>query len=440
VTDLASRVEAAVRRHDLIPPGGSVTCLVSGGPDSTCLWHVLHELGYAVTSVHVAHGLRGAESEADAAFCRDVLGAEIVACDAVSRGASEAELRAIRYDSTATYGLRATGHTASDQVETVLYRLVSSGNTKGIKRKREDGVVRPLLDLWREETVGYCEEHGLEYRLDSSNSDTKRGLIRDEILPLLRRLHPAAERNLLALADEPARLPRELERTLKALLASTDGTKRADLGGEIRAVREYDEVRLEGRVTFGPWRIEGSRPGLAVRTRRPGDRLAGRTKKIQDVFVDAKVPRRERDEWPLVVSGDEVVAVPGIVAAPGWEDAVRAWKDAGSDAACSCSSGVARDAEPKGIVLITGARIDGWRERRQASAKPGFARRQPMPAGGTRRSWNRLSGRSSSRRTRSSRGSASSGPRSPRITRVATSSSSAFSRALSSSWRISCAS
>ena len=94
-------------------------------------------------------------------------------------------------------------------------------------------------------------------------------------------------------------------------------------------MREYDQVRLEGRVTFGPWKIESSRSGLVVRTRRPGDRLAGRTKKIQDVFVDAKVPRGQRDEWPLVVCGDEVVSVPGIVAAPGWEDAVRAWKDAG---------------------------------------------------------------------------------------------------------------
>jgi tRNA(Ile)-lysidine synthetase-like protein len=206
---------------------------------------------------------------------------------------------------------------------------VSSGTAKAIKPKREDGVVRPLLEVWRQDTVGYCNEHGLEYRTDSSNPDTKRGLIRDEILPLLRRLHPGADSNLLALAEERGRLPRELERTLSALLASTEGTKSADLGGDVRAVREYDQVRLEGRVTFGPWRLESERPGLVVRTRQPGDRLAGRTKKIQDVFVDAKVPRRERDEWPLVVSGSEVVAVPGIVAAPGWEDAVRAWKDSG---------------------------------------------------------------------------------------------------------------
>jgi tRNA(Ile)-lysidine synthase len=291
---------------------------------------VLRELGYDVDAVHVDHGLRGAESDEHARLCADVLGATILKPGGtVSQGSSEAELRAIRYASTAGFGVRSTGHTASDQVETVLYRLVSSGNAKGIKPRREDGVVRPLLDVWREDTVRYCDAHGLEYRIDSSNADTKRGSIRSEILPLLRRLHPAADRNLLALAEERGRLPRELERTLSALLASGEGTKSADLGGGVRAVREYDQVRLEGSVTFGPWKIESGYPGLVVRTRRPGDRLAGRTKKIQDVFVDAKVPRGQRDEWPLVVSGDEVVSVPGIVAAPGWEDAVRAWKDSG---------------------------------------------------------------------------------------------------------------
>jgi len=328
VSTLVERVEESVRDHDLITPGGEVTCLVSGGADSTCLWHVLRELGFGVTAVHVDHGLRGAESDADAAFCRDVLGAEIVARHAESEGASEAALRTIRYEVTESFRLRATGHTASDQVETILYRLVSSGNAKGIKAKREDGVVRPLLDVWREETVGYCEEQGLAYRTDASNAGTARGLVRHEILPLLRRLHPAADRNLLALAGERPRLPRDFEDALLSLLSSSDGTKHADLGHGVHAVREYDEVRLEGSVSFGPWRLESERPGLTVRTRRPGDRLAGRTRKIQDVFVDAKVPRAARDTWPLVVAGDEVVTVPGIAVAPGWEDAVRAWKDA----------------------------------------------------------------------------------------------------------------
>jgi tRNA(Ile)-lysidine synthase len=330
MSDVAERVDRFVREHDLVPSGGDVCCLVSGGADSTCLWHVLGALGYRVSAVHVNHGLRGAESDEDARHCRELMGAEVLTSDTVS-GSSEADLRELRYRLTEGRGLRATGHTASDQVETVLYRLVSSGNAKGIKVRREDGIVRPLLTLWRKDTEAYCRERGLPYRVDTSNRDTKRGLVRDEILPLLRRLHPGADRNLLALAEERPRLPRALERTLAELLSSTAGTKSADLGGGVRAVREYDTVRLEGRVRFGPWHIESAHPGLAVRTRRPGDRLAGRRKKVQDLFVDAKVPRAERDEWPLVVSGDEVVAVPGIAEAPGWEGTVQAWKDAPDD-------------------------------------------------------------------------------------------------------------
>jgi tRNA(Ile)-lysidine synthase len=309
--DVRERIEAHIRRHDLIEPGGEVACLVSGGPDSTCLWHALGALGYRVSAVHVDHGLRGSESDDDAAYCRDVLGAEVITAPP---GRTESELRDLRYSLTAGRGLRATGHTASDQVETVLYRLASSGSTRGIKPRREDGVVRPLLGLWRDETEGYCSANGLEPRHDSTNPDTLRGLIRDEIVPLLRRLHPAAEENIRRLADERPRLPRGMEDTLLALLADRDGSKSRDLGRGIKAAREYDSVSLEqGAVRWGPWAIESDEPGLVVRARRPGDRVGGRRKKLQDVFVDAKVPRAERDDWPVVVLDEEVVAVPGIV-------------------------------------------------------------------------------------------------------------------------------
>ena len=310
---LRARVEEFIRAHDLVPPGGELTVLVSSGPDSTCAWHVLRQLGYRVSALHVNHGLRGAESEADARFCAEQLGAEIV--DGRG-GLTEDNLREIRY-SFATDRLRATGHTATDQVETVLYRLAASGVAGGVKPKREDGVVRPLLTVWREETEAYCRAEGVGFRVDESNRDTKRGLIRDEILPRLRTLHPAAERNLLRLAEEHSS-------PLDELLASTAGSKRLDLGGGLTAVREYDRVwlerapvPLEGEIEWGPWRIESDLPGLKVRAWRAGDRLAGRKKKIQDVFVDAKIPRSEREAWPLVVRGDEVVAVPGIIEAEG---------------------------------------------------------------------------------------------------------------------------
>jgi len=313
--DFRGAVESDIREHDLIAPGGAVTCLVSGGADSTCLWHVLRELGYAVSALHVNHGLRGQESDDDAAFCSDVLGAEVVEG---RDGKTEDEWRQIRY-SFATDRLRATGHTASDQVETVLYRIVASGAPGKIDWRRDDGVVRPLLNRWRDETEAYCLAEGLDFRRDTSNAGTKRGLIRDEILPLLRQLHPAAEGNLLRLADRKT-APPELVR----LLESIDGSTRLDIGRGRQIVREYERVwlerspvALEREVRWGDWRITSDDKGLKVRAWRPGDRLAGRSKKIQDVFVDAKIPRSEREAWPLVVRGDEVVAVPGIVEAAG---------------------------------------------------------------------------------------------------------------------------
>jgi len=319
------RVEAHIRANELIEPGGAVTCLVSGGADSTCLWHVLGALGYRVSATHVHHGLRGAAADADAEHCADVLGARVVHAPPAT---TEAELRALRYALTAGVGLRATGHTASDQIETVLYRIVSSGSTRGIRARRADGIVRPLLPLWREETEAYCRSNGLGWRVDRTNAATKRGLIRERILPLLEELDPRARQSLLALGAGAPRLPRRLEASLVELLATRDGTRSADLGAGIRAVRSYDELRLEGAVSWGPWRLESDRPGLVVRSRRPGDRLAGRTRKVQDVLVDAKVPREERDDWPVVATAEgAVVAVAGLAEAPGWEGAVRAVRE-----------------------------------------------------------------------------------------------------------------
>ena len=185
--------------------------------------------------------------------------------------------------------------------------------------------MRPLLPLWREETEAYCRAERLEFR-------TRQLQPRHEPRPDPRARSsrscgdciPGAERNLLRLAEQR---PSKLD----DLLAASAGSKRVDLGNGLTAVREYDRVWLEqtpvaldGDVRWGRWRIESELSGLKVRSWRPGDRLAGRRKKIQDVFVDAKIPRSEREAWPLVVRGQEVVAVPGIIDAPG----IRARRDA----------------------------------------------------------------------------------------------------------------
>jgi tRNA(Ile)-lysidine synthetase-like protein len=313
--ELRERVEHFVRKHELIPVAGDVTCLVSGGADSSCLWHLLGSLGYRVSALHVNHKLRGVDSDEDARFCAETLGAEVVELDGC--GLSEAGLRDQRR-SVARDRLRATGHTASDQLETILYRLVSRGAATGIAPSG-DGIVHPLLPLWRRETEAYCRAAGLDFRVDATNPDTKRGLIRDEILPLLRRLHPAADENLLRALDSRETLPP----ALAELLAAPVGSKRVDLGGGVQAVREQERLWLErgpvelaGEIRWGEWTIRSDLRGLRVRGWKPGDRLAGRRRKIQDVFVDAKVPRSEREAWPLVVRGDEVLAVPGLVEHP----------------------------------------------------------------------------------------------------------------------------
>jgi len=324
VERLTTRVEAFVSAHGLLEPGCSVTALVSGGADSTCLWHLLGVTGYRVKAVHVHHGVRGRAADDDAAHCAATMQAEVIEAPPAS---TEAALRDLRYRLTQPFGLRATGHTASDQLETVLYRLVSSGSTRGIRVRREDGVVRPLLELTRQETESYCRAHGLAWRTDATNTDTKRGLIRERLLPLLDELDPRARANLLALGRARPGLPRALEDSLVDLLSSRAGSASRDLGGGMRAVREYDTLRLEGTVEWGPWRLATASDGLLVRRRRPGDRLAGRRRKVQDLLVDAKVPRGERDDWPLVALPDgNVVAVPGIAEAPGWEGVVTAWR------------------------------------------------------------------------------------------------------------------
>jgi tRNA(Ile)-lysidine synthase len=317
--DALERIEAHIRSQELIEPGDEVLCFVSGGADSTCLLLALRELGYRAAALHVDHGLRGEESDADARFCAEVLGAEVVPVGGAGLG--EAGLRDLRYAQRPDV-LRATGHTASDQVETILYRLVTSGTTTGIKPRREDRVVRPLLPLWREETEAFCRERGVEFRVDSSNAATTRGLIRTEIVPLLERIHPAARENVLRTLETRRTLPPALAELLDAPAAS----RRVALGRGLQAVREHDRlwlergpVELRGEVAWGGWVIHSELPGLMVRGWRPGDRLAGRSKKIQDVFVDAKIPRSDREGWPLVVRGDEVVAVPGVIEAEGIE-------------------------------------------------------------------------------------------------------------------------
>ena len=160
-----------VRRAALWQPGDAVCVAVSGGCDSVTLLHALHALaaeeGIALCAVHVNHHLRGAESDADAAFVAALcerLGVPLTVCDVYVReerrpGESEEVCaRRLRYrafeEQIARGRLVATAHTLSDQAETVLFRLARGTGVKGlcgIPVERE-GIIRPLLTVSREQT------------------------------------------------------------------------------------------------------------------------------------------------------------------------------------------------------------------------------------------------------------------------------------------------
>jgi tRNA(Ile)-lysidine synthase len=162
----------------------------------------------------VNHGLR-AGGEEDERFCAELcssLGIELSVerVEVRREGNLEAAAREARYAAAEQVRVRvgadaiATGHTASDQVETVLYRLVSSPGRRALlgMRPRRGRIARPLLEVTRDETRAYCEEAGLGWREDESNLDRSfaRNLLRLEVVPRLREVHPAADRNVLATA------------------------------------------------------------------------------------------------------------------------------------------------------------------------------------------------------------------------------------------------
>ena len=263
-----------------------IVVLLSGGRDSVCLLHRMKD--EEVTALHVNYGLRPSADE-DEAFCRSLcerLGVPLVVHRAGRPvGNVQAWAREVRYAEAAKLGeVVATGHTATDQVETVLYRLASSPGRRALLGIRErPGVIRPLLSWTREETAAYCREHGLEWREDPSNEADAfaRNRIRNDLLPTLRSIHPAAEANLLRtleiLRDEAevldslidtepsvdriAALPPALRRlTVQAIagepsvsartdeilaLGSRGGTATLDLGGGLRAVVEYGRLRFD---------------------------------------------------------------------------------------------------------------------------------------------------------------------------------------------------
>ena len=356
----------------MIEPGRPLLVMLSGGADSVCLLHMALEAGAEVSALHVNYRLRGEASDGDEAFCRELFPDVIVERVELPAGGNlHAHAREARYALAERHaaGDYATGHTMSDQAETVLMRLCSSPGRRGLlgMEPRRGRLVRPLLGMTRSETEAFCRARGLAWRTDPSNDDPRftRARARHELLPLLERLAPGAEATIAA----TARMLRDEAEALDALLPETDdlaeiaalhpalgrlalrrlagapvrteellalgprgGTVTLDVGPGLRAVVEYGRVRFEplgfepespapvdaaapGTVRFGEWEVDVP-VAATVRAWRPGDRIGG--KKLQDLFTDRKVPRAQRPLIPVVERDGEVVCVGDIRANAGF--------------------------------------------------------------------------------------------------------------------------
>jgi tRNA(Ile)-lysidine synthase len=213
------RLLESVRAGGLLPAGRPVLVLLSGGRDSTCLLDVAVRLAGAgvVEALHVNYGLRSEAADDErwcAALCERLGVTLTVERARVPDGAAnlQAWARDVRYGAAARRALRrgarvAAGHTATDQAETILHRLAASPGRRALlgMPARDGLLVRPLLDLEREETAAYCRARGLAWRDDASNelgsfSAYTRARVRHETLPALRAVHPAAEANLVRTA------------------------------------------------------------------------------------------------------------------------------------------------------------------------------------------------------------------------------------------------
>jgi tRNA(Ile)-lysidine synthase len=226
------QVRQAVRAAGLLGDGQPVVAMLSGGRDSVCLLDVAVALcGEArVRALHVNYGLREA-ADADERHCRELcegLGVElsvtrVQAPAPQAHGNLQAWARDVRYDAARALAepddaAIATGHTASDQVETILYRLAASPGRRALLGMAavEGRLLRPLLGVTREQTAAYCRERGLGWREDESNQDERfaRARVRSGLVPALRAVHPAAESNVLRTAS----LLREETELLSALV------------------------------------------------------------------------------------------------------------------------------------------------------------------------------------------------------------------------------
>lgn len=451
---MLENISSILRDHCKLLPDRPILVGVSGGPDSLCLMESLHQAGYAIIVAHFNHQLRLDSDEEVTSLKKTVARKKVpsvfengdVRGYAKNEGLSiEEAARRLRYrflfEQAQAHKAQAVavGHTADDQVETVLMHLLRGAGLNGLKGMTYRSLlpvfdesmplVRPLLDVWREETVAYCAANGLQPYHDPSNDsdDFLRNRIRHTLIPqlesynprireavwrtarslrddyfaltevldtawnecvqservelitfdanLLSAYAPGLQRNLIRRALERMRpeisdvrfsmldnaaemlstrrnggvdLPEGLHLFLEGdqVYMAEKGVKlpferwpqmpqsevslKLPIPGQIDLLGDWSlscearrtqaralEQALRNENQFQVWLDAGCLPeNMEIRARHPGDRfeplgMDDQSMKLSDFYINEKLPRRARDAWPLLCSGETVIWVPG---------------------------------------------------------------------------------------------------------------------------------
>jgi tRNA(Ile)-lysidine synthase len=358
---MSKRPLEAAGDSGLVRAGEPLLVLLSGGGDSVCLLDVALRLAARVSALHVNYGLREGAS-GDELFVRGLCERLRVALTvervALTEGGGNLQERArdARYAlaERLAEGDYAAGHTASDQAETVLYRLAVSPGSRALHgmAARRGRLVRPLLAVTRSEVRAYLHERGLEWREDPSNSDRRfaRARVRHDVLAALSELSPAAERTIAETAHQLREEAEVLDRAVSEALDRLGGGPAISLAGlreEPVAVRRLVLRRLAVDAAGAPERSLSRREAEDVL--ELGERgttsldLGGGLRAIAE-YGTLRFTRLRESEPPAPVA----LPVPGRVRFGDWE--VEALPAAPGDVSVA--------AEP----FAEGATVRAWRE------------------------------------------------------------------------------
>lgn len=330
------RILSFSRELELLPRDALILCALSGGGDSVALVHFLKTRGFRVAAAHFDHHLRPNSGE-DARFAREFCrgmdipfylgGAQVGSMP----GNTEENARRARYafleETAASLGAAriATAHNANDNLETVLLHLTRGCGLQGLCgiQPRRGILVRPMLQTTRAAVEAYLKEQGLCYVTDQTNADDRyaRNRLRHQVVPVLETINPRV-------VEAAARMTGRLRSAQETLGPWEPERERSPL-----PPLEVQSAPVGERVETPLWVLETARatcpelpptpelfyltptPELALRPRRPGDRVHPpfRTgKSVKKWMIELGVPRWEREATPVLTAGETLLAVAGI--------------------------------------------------------------------------------------------------------------------------------